>query len=68
MSLSVFAPIEDALKSRKLKADEIDYCLCVGGSSSIPNIIKSLDQYFENAKILRFKKNESFKSFYNLSK
>ena len=62
MSRSVFAPIEDALDRSKLNAEEIDYCLCVGGSSSIPNIIKSLDQYFENAKILRFEKNESLKT------
>jgi Tfp pilus assembly protein PilF len=53
-TLSVFAPIHDALDRSNLAPDEIDICLLVGGSCLIPQIKDGLSSFFAKANILSF--------------
>jgi molecular chaperone DnaK len=53
-SLSVFAPICDALAKCNLKESDIDLCLLAGGSSLIPQVEQALDSYFSVARMLTF--------------
>lgn len=53
-TLSIFAPIRDALDKSGLEDVNIDYCLLVGGSCLIPHIPAKLDAYFPIAEILSF--------------
>ena len=51
---SIFSPIQDALERCNLGPEEIDFCLLAGGSSLIPQIEETLNQYFTNGSLLRF--------------
>lgn len=53
-SLSVFAPIRDALSKSNLKESDIDLCLLAGGSSLIPQVEQALDSFFPVARMLTF--------------
>ena len=53
-SLSVFAPIRDALSKCNLQEHDIDFCLLAGGSSLIPQVEQALDNFFPVARILTF--------------
>lgn len=53
-TLSIFAPIRDALDKSGLEDIYIDYCLLVGGSCLIPHIPAKLEGYFPTAEILSF--------------
>lgn len=53
-TLSIFAPIRDALEKCGLEEINIDYCLLVGGSCLIPHIPAKLEAYFPTAEILSF--------------
>jgi hypothetical protein len=52
VSCSIFAPITDALERAALRADDIDFCLLVGGSSLIPQIASAVRGHFSRAKVL----------------
>ncbi len=54
VTCSVFAPLQDALIRAKLRREEIDFCLLVGGSVLIPHIAEAVDEYFIAATMLRF--------------
>lgn len=54
LTLSIFAPIVDTLDRAKLDFKNVDYCLLVGGSSLIPQVVESIDNFFERADILYF--------------
>lgn len=54
MTCSIFAPLQDALDRSGLNADEIDYCLMVGGSSLIPQVVQGLSKYFPKAKMMTY--------------
>jgi molecular chaperone DnaK (HSP70) len=53
-TLSIFAPIDDALERCELASDEIDLCLLAGGSCLIPQVVEAMCDYFDNAEILTF--------------
>lgn len=53
-SLSIFAPIRDALTKCGLKASDIDLCLLAGGSSLIPQVEEALENFFTDAQLLTF--------------
>ncbi len=59
MTCSIFAPITDALDRCGFKREDIDYCLLVGGSSQIPQVVSAVGDYFLGAKILQFPIGES---------
>jgi len=53
-SLSIFAPIRDALSKSGLNETDIDLCLLAGGSSLIPQVEHALDDFFPTAQMLTF--------------
>jgi molecular chaperone DnaK (HSP70) len=53
-TLSIFAPIEDALDRAELAPAQIDYCLMVGGSSLIPQVVAAVGAEFPKAQILTY--------------
>ncbi|MCX7771099.1 MAG: Hsp70 family protein [Proteobacteria bacterium] len=58
LTLSIFAPLVDAVDRAKLDKESIDYCLLVGGSSLIPQVVDAIGDYFKNAKILKYNSKE----------
>jgi molecular chaperone DnaK len=59
MTCSIFAPIQDALDKSGLTPDNINYCLMVGGSSLIPQVISAVRQYFKRGNIIMHQDRES---------
>lgn len=53
-SLSIFAPIRDAIERCGLEENDIDLCLLAGGSCLIPQVVEAMDNYFPNAEMLTF--------------
>jgi hypothetical protein len=51
---SIFAPLDDAVERSGLQADEIDVCLMVGGSASIPQMAEALRQAFPLAEVVTY--------------
>jgi len=50
--ISIFNPVESALKKAGLGKDKIDYVLLVGGSSKNPYVQHALHKYFNESEIL----------------
>ncbi len=50
--ITVFTPIETALKKASLTKEEIDYVLFIGGSSKNPYIQAALKEYFKESDLL----------------
>lgn len=53
MTCSIFAPLADALERGDLQREDIAFCLLVGGSSLIPQVVSAVSSYFPAAKILK---------------
>lgn len=54
LTLSVFAPIQDALDRAGLSPSDVDLCLLVGGSSLIPQVAAGVRQFFKSATVLKY--------------
>ena len=54
LTCSVFAPLQDALDRSGLGAEEVDYFLMVGGSSLIPQVVRAVQPFFPNARVLTY--------------
>lgn len=50
--VSIYTPIQTALKKANLTRDDIDYILFIGGSSKNPYVQDSLRKYFPDAELL----------------
>jgi molecular chaperone DnaK (HSP70) len=50
--VSIFSPIQTALKKASLSKDEIDYVLFIGGSSKNPYVQVALKKYFNESELL----------------
>lgn len=59
MTCSVFAPLQDALDRSDFSPSDIDYCLMVGGSSLIPQVMHAVAEYFPQARALSYRDKES---------
>lgn len=59
LTCSIFAPIQDALDRSGVSADNIDYCLMVGGSSLIPQLKGAIAKFFPKANILSYDDRDS---------
>lgn len=57
MSCSIFAPLQDALDRSSLTSKQVDYCLLVGGSSLIPQVVQAVGKYFPKAKLMTYSDN-----------
>jgi molecular chaperone DnaK (HSP70) len=53
-TLSIFAPIQDAIERSGLAEFDMDMCLLAGGSCLIPQVRQALDSYFPYADLLTF--------------
>lgn len=62
MTCSVFAPLQDAIERAGLEPDEVDYCLAVGGSSLIPQVVDSLKEYIDRGRVLTYDDRDSMKT------
>jgi len=49
---SVFNPVKTALNKAKIKNEDIDYVLFIGGSSKNPYIRNAINQYFPDSEII----------------
>ena len=58
MTCSVFAPLQDALGRANLEPGDVDFCLLVGGSALIPQIVEAVDDFFSEARTLCFDDSE----------
>ncbi len=58
MTCSVFAPLQDALGRANLEPGDVDFCLLVGGSALIPEIVEAADDFFSEARTLSFEDSE----------
>jgi len=54
LTCSIFAPLQDALDRSDLGASEVDFCLAVGGSSLIPQVVAALQRFLPQARMLTF--------------
>jgi len=54
MTQSVFAPITDALDRVGMSAQDVDFCLLVGGSTLIPEVRDAVGAFFANGKVCSF--------------
>lgn len=59
LTCSVFAPLQDALDRCGLGRDDVDLCLCVGGSSLIPQVTDAIAEYLSKAQVLTYEDRES---------
>jgi molecular chaperone DnaK (HSP70) len=50
--VSIFSPVESALKKAGLGKDEIDYVLLIGGSAKNPYIQQALATYFNDSELI----------------
>lgn len=50
--VTIFSPIQTALKKAMLSKDEIDYVLFIGGSSKNPYVQSSLKEFFKESELL----------------
>ena len=51
LTQSIFAPLQDALHRAGKKPQEVNFCLMVGGSSLIPQVMKAVKGYFPNGTV-----------------
>jgi len=52
LTQSVFAPLQDALERARLKVDQVDLVLLVGGSTLIPQVQKEVRRFFGSAEVV----------------
>lgn len=62
ITCSIFAPLQDAIDRSELDKTDIDYCLLVGGSSLIPQVVNAVTDYFPKSKILSYPDTDSIQS------
>lgn len=62
ITCSIFAPIQDAIDHSGLDKEEIDYCLLVGGSTLIPQVVESVKNYLPDSTILSYPDTDSIQS------
>lgn len=53
-TLSIFAPISDAMERARLPVGDVHFVLLAGGSSLIPQVQWAVEKYFPTARILSF--------------
>jgi tetratricopeptide (TPR) repeat protein len=58
MTCSVFAPLQDALDRCGLDHEAVDLCLLTGGSTLIPQIVDTVQEFFPAAELLQSKEHD----------
>jgi len=51
LTQSIFAPLEDALSRARKSAEDVDFCLLVGGSTLIPQVREAVRGFFPNSRL-----------------
>jgi len=54
MTCSIFAPLQDAIDRSGCDRKEIDYCLLVGGSCLIHQVVRAVKQYLPTSTVLSY--------------
>ena len=62
LTCSMYAPLQDAIERAGIYKNKIDYCLLVGGSCLIPQVVESLKGYLSNSILLTYKDIESLQT------
>ncbi len=53
-TLSIFAPISDAMERARLPVTDVHFVLMAGGSSLIPQVQRAVEEFFPKTRILTF--------------
>jgi len=59
---SIFAPLQDALDRSNLSPDQVDFCLLVGGSNLIPQVVRAIQGFMGKARILTYPDQDSIQT------
>lgn len=62
LTQSIFAPLTDALDRSGLNRKDIDWCLLIGGSSFIPQVIRAVKEFMPQARLLTYQDRESMQT------
>jgi len=62
LTCSIFAPLQDALERSGIAAGEVNFCLAVGGSSLIPQVIAALQKFLSQARLLTYPDQDSLQT------
>ena len=62
MTCTIFAPLQDAIDRSRLDRKEIDYCLLVGGSCLIPQIVAAVKKFMPTSNVLTYSDAESIQT------
>jgi molecular chaperone DnaK (HSP70) len=62
LTCSIFAPLQDALDRAGLETRSVDFCLAIGGSSLIPQVIEALTKHFVNGTVLTYPSRDDAKT------
>jgi len=62
LTCSVFAPLQDALDRSGLNREQVDWCLMVGGSSLIPQVIRAMKEFMPQAQLLTYQDRDSIQT------
>lgn len=56
---SIFAPLQDALDRADVDPKRVDYCLMVGGSCLIPQVVEAVSEFLPKAEVITYPDAES---------
>lgn len=62
LTCSIYAPLQDAIERAGLDVEKIDYCLLVGGSCLIPQIVESMQSYFRKGLLLQYNDSDALQT------
>ncbi|MHB8843302.1 MAG: Hsp70 family protein [Nitrospirota bacterium] len=62
MTCSVFAPLQDAIDRSRVDRREMNYCLLVGGSCLIPQVVAAVRKYLPACDVLTYNDAESIQT------
>lgn len=62
MTCSIFAPLQDAIDRSRVDRREMDYCLLVGGSCLIPQVVAAVKKFLPASEVLTYNDAESIQT------
>jgi molecular chaperone DnaK (HSP70) len=62
LTCSIFAPVQSALEQAGFEPAQVDYCLMVGGSSLIPQVVEAMRGFLSRAEVLTFPDEETIQT------
>ncbi|MDP2858156.1 MAG: Hsp70 family protein [Bacillota bacterium] len=62
MTASIFGPLIDGIERANVAPSDVDYCLMVGGSSLIPQVVQAVDSFLPRAQLILYRDREQYKT------